>query len=521
MGSDEHFDAAVKIAQTRVGTVLRGKYRLDRLLGVGGMAAVYEATHRNGSRAAIKMLHPVLSVHSDVRTRFLREGYVANAVGHVGAVRVADDDTADDGSAFLVMELLEGDTVDSLWDRAGRKLPCEYVLAVADQLLEVLTAAHANGIVHRDVKPENLFLTREGVVKLLDFGIARMRDLASASTATRTGATLGTPPFMSPEQALGRSKQIDASSDVYAVGAVMFTLISGEYVHEGESVNEQLVRAATEKARPLRSVAPDVPEAVAKLVDRAVQFEKADRWGSAVEMREALGVAQLEVYGHAVLGRPALGRLLGRVERARVESPPQDRRPEAQEPVAAPAPGALDRPSAGEKVDPVVEARTARPETLSKTTPGPLVVAESAGAAAGRADAGERARRRRVVAVAAAVTGAACVFAVAAGVALRGNGKASVVPAEASGETNGSAVAAALSVPPARSEAGAVAAASSSAPPAVEASALPVAIGAAAVAPPGRDQPGKRAATPAKSAEAGATPSKGKPPPSDDPFGRQ
>jgi serine/threonine protein kinase len=146
-------------ARTRIGTVLREKYRLDAILGVGGMAVVYKATHRNKAEAAVKMLHPELCARQSVRTRFLREGYAANSVKHPGAVRVVDDDVAEDGAAFLVMELLYGISADHLLEQPGGPPPLGVTLAIGLQLLDVLAAAHANGIVHRDVKPANLFLT--------------------------------------------------------------------------------------------------------------------------------------------------------------------------------------------------------------------------------------------------------------------------------------------------------------------------------------------------------------------------
>ncbi|HEX4515419.1 MAG TPA: serine/threonine-protein kinase, partial [Polyangiaceae bacterium] len=161
-------------ARRRVGTVLEGKYALEALLGYGGMAAVYRATHRNGHRVAVKILHPELSISEDVRARFLREGYVANKVDHAGAVRVIDDDVAEDGSVFLVMELLEGSTLEHRWQMAGRRLGVDEVVAWTVKLLDVLAAAHARGIVHRDIKPENLFVTERGELKVLDFGIARL-----------------------------------------------------------------------------------------------------------------------------------------------------------------------------------------------------------------------------------------------------------------------------------------------------------------------------------------------------------
>jgi eukaryotic-like serine/threonine-protein kinase len=275
-------------ARARLGTVLREKWRLDALLGVGGMAAVYAATHRNGSRVAVKILHAELSINAQVKARFLREGYVSNAVGHEGAVRVSDDDTADDGAAFLVMDLLDGETLEDRRVRFGGRLPEDEVLSMAEQVLDVLAAAHAKGVVHRDLKPENVFLTRAGQVKVLDFGIARIRELSTTSTATKGGSTMGTPAFMPPEQARGLWDEVDAQSDLWACGALMFSLLSGRQVHEGRTSNEQLLSAMTNPAPALASLVPDVGAAVAHVVDRALAFDKDKRWRDARRMQEAV-----------------------------------------------------------------------------------------------------------------------------------------------------------------------------------------------------------------------------------------
>ena len=149
-------DPAWMRAQARVGRTLRDKWHLDRLLGVGGMAAVYAATHRNGKRVAVKMLHAELSAEPQIRERFMREGYVANKVGHAGAVSVSDDDVTEDGACFLVMDLLEGESLEARRERAGGHRDVVDVLSIVDQALETLAAAHAQGIVHRDLKPDNL-----------------------------------------------------------------------------------------------------------------------------------------------------------------------------------------------------------------------------------------------------------------------------------------------------------------------------------------------------------------------------
>src|SRR5262245_35849722 len=159
-------DPVTERAQARVGAILRGRWRLDGVLGVGGMATVYAATHRNQARVAIKVLHSEIALDPEVTERFLREGYLANGVEHPGTAKVLDDDVTDDGSPFLVMELLEGETVEARWDRKQRRLPLSEVMAIADQILDVLAAAHNKGIVHRDLKPENLFLTKTGELKI-------------------------------------------------------------------------------------------------------------------------------------------------------------------------------------------------------------------------------------------------------------------------------------------------------------------------------------------------------------------
>jgi serine/threonine protein kinase len=284
----------------RLGTVLRGKYRLDSVLGMGGMAVVYKATHRNQAEYAIKMLHPELSLSDDLRARFLREGYAANSVKHPGVVRVVDDDVSEDGAAFLVMELLDGIACDSLCEKLGGRIPLDAACAIAIELLDVLAAAHAKGIIHRDIKPANLFVMRDGTVKVLDFGIARVRDtMTSAANATGTGMVLGTPVFMAPEQALGKASDIDARADVWSVGATIFSLASGLTVHDADTAPQLLVKLATQPARSLAAVVPGAPPAIVNIVDRALAFDRERRWPTAGAMRDALRSA-LSVLGRVV-----------------------------------------------------------------------------------------------------------------------------------------------------------------------------------------------------------------------------
>jgi serine/threonine-protein kinase len=282
-------DGADPRAQQRVGSVLNEKWTLEHLIGTGGMGAVYAARHRNGARAAVKILHPELARIAEVRERFLREGYAANSVEHRGAVQVLDDDIVkggvDEGSAYLVMELLEGE---SLQERAQRspKLGERELLEVMDAVLDVLAAAHEHGVIHRDLKPENIFLAhdpeREGVrVKVLDFGLAR---LAEASTVTSAGIAVGTPSFMSPEQAAGRSDEIDGRTDIFALGATIFRIVTGRRIHDAENMVQLVLLMATVPAPRLRSIAPDVSEGFAHVIDRALAFERADRYPDAATM---------------------------------------------------------------------------------------------------------------------------------------------------------------------------------------------------------------------------------------------
>ena len=273
--------------------MVNGKWQIDARIGSGGMATVYAATHRNGHRAALKMLHTQLSRDPNTRARFLREGYVGNAVAHDGVVKVQDDGVTEDGCAFLVLDLLEGDTIEARRMRQGGSLPIEEVLEIADQALDALAAAHEKGIVHRDLKPDNFFLCTDGRLKLLDFGLARMKDLQShGAEATRTGVTIGTPEFMPPEQALGKRDEVDARSDVWGLGATLFTTITGKYVHDANTLHEQLVASATVRPRPIRDLAPHVPAPVAVVIDRALELERGHRWESAREMQRAFRAAR-------------------------------------------------------------------------------------------------------------------------------------------------------------------------------------------------------------------------------------
>ena len=254
-------DEEREAAKARVGSMLKGKWRLEKLLGVGGMAAVYEATHRIGRRDAIKILHPTVASSRELRERFEQEAHAVNRFTHPGAVEIRDIDITDEGEPFLVMELLD-----------------------------VLAAAHAEGIIHRDIKPDNLFIQQDGRLKVLDFGIARMREGASRSNLTMVGARLGTVPYMPPEQV--RGLPIDVRADLFAVGAMMFRLIARRRVHEAPSEAEMVAKMTMDPAVPLSFAAENTPTEVCMVVDRALAFDRERRYPDAATMQQDVRAAR-------------------------------------------------------------------------------------------------------------------------------------------------------------------------------------------------------------------------------------
>jgi serine/threonine-protein kinase len=256
------------------------------------MATVYVARHKIGRLEAVKIMHSMVAASPELRARFEQEARLANRFHHPGAVEIRDIDTTEDGAPFLVMELLEGETLSAIARRTKEPMDVATVLRMADEVLDVLAAAHATGIIHRDIKPDNLLLTTEGRVKVLDFGIARLREGMSRDVKTHTGTTLGTVAYMAPEQAKGG--EVDARVDIYAVGATMFRLLAGRRVHEADTEAERLAKLMSGAAEPLGSVAPRIPASVCAIVDRAVAFDRANRYPDAVSMQADVRAARGE-----------------------------------------------------------------------------------------------------------------------------------------------------------------------------------------------------------------------------------
>jgi eukaryotic-like serine/threonine-protein kinase len=323
-------DEEAELAAQRLGQTVGGRWHLSRVLGVGGMAAVYAAHDDSGRLAAVKILHPEMSVRREVKERFLREGYVANRIEHPGAVKALEHGDAGE-EAFLVMELLNGETLHERVKRHG-KLPPAEVLDFTDQILDVLVSAHEKGVVHRDLKPDNLFVTAEGPIKILDFGLARLLDGMPNDHKTKSGVALGTLPYMAPEQALGRRSEIDGRVDVFAVGATMFRILSGRRIHVADSEAELLMAMASRPAPALSSVAPELQRDLCAVVDLALAFSREARYPDARTMQTDVRALRQ--------GAPppfARARLAARDQATRVDvaAPSPERVPQRTQPLEA------------------------------------------------------------------------------------------------------------------------------------------------------------------------------------------
>jgi len=274
-----------------VGQVIGGKYRLTRLIGEGGMGSVFGATHEYlGSAVALKFLNPELAARQALVARFLQEARVSASIRSAHVVHVSDVDQTPEGLPYLVMELLDGESLQQCLNRC-HKLPLGTALEYAVQILNGLEVAHARGIVHRDLKPDNVFLvpTPQGpLLKLLDFGIAKLRSIADLQRGlTRPGALMGTLEYMAPEQAFS-ADMVDHRADLYAVGVILFEMIAGCRPVEVDEPQAMAALVMAGRVSRLVDVAPGVPQSLSDTVGRALAGRADARFGSAAEMRGAL-----------------------------------------------------------------------------------------------------------------------------------------------------------------------------------------------------------------------------------------
>ncbi|UQA59140.1 serine/threonine-protein kinase [Polyangium aurulentum] len=278
-------------AQQLVGAVLNGRFKLVRLLGEGGMGAVYEADSTRGEgKRAIKVLHAEFVAEPQVRERFVAEAMATRGLSHPNIASVLESAVAEDGSPYLVMDLLQGQ---SLGDRLaeGEVMTPAEAWPIVHQVLLALSAAHGQRIVHRDLKPDNVFLARDAsggqVVKVLDFGIAKVMDVAGGmGSKTRTGALIGTPGYMSPEQ-VKNAKSVDPRSDLWCAGTLLYQMLTGLLPFEAENEITRITAVIVNDPIPIEQVAPQ-HAAWSPLIRRSLAKDPAQRFQSADEMAHAL-----------------------------------------------------------------------------------------------------------------------------------------------------------------------------------------------------------------------------------------
>ncbi len=275
-----------------VGQIISDKYKLLRLLGDGGMGSVFEAEHLQlGTHVAIKVLHAELARRSGIAERFVQEARVSAQIRSPHVVQVSDVDKTSDGVAYLVMELLQGEPLAGVV-RRERKLPVGTACEYASQILQGLEAAHALGVIHRDLKPDNVFVTFSGgkpVLKLIDFGIAKLKTAQTGETKNLTvaGMLMGTPEYMAPEQAYSADK-VDVRADLYAVGVMLYEMLSGKPPAEADDPRVLILKIERGEVTPLVQAAPGIEPPLAGLVHRAMAPRPELRFANATEMRIAL-----------------------------------------------------------------------------------------------------------------------------------------------------------------------------------------------------------------------------------------
>ena len=289
-----------------VGTVLQDSFQLTRLIGQGGMGTVYEGKQlRLNRRVAVKLLARELASNEEALARFHREAEVTSQLGHPHIVQVFDFGTAPSGEPYLVMEFLEGEDLDQRIRRVGR-LPFASVLHIVRQVASALSSTHAKGIVHRDLKPANIFLVEaEGetdFVKIVDFGISKVR--AATVQITAASMVMGTPSYMSPEQAAGRTDRIDQATDQWSLACIVYELLAGRGPFVGDTVQSLLYQVVHQEPPSLTALTPGLPAEAEATIRRALSKQQGDRFPSINAFARALtdtspGIAEITDAGRA------------------------------------------------------------------------------------------------------------------------------------------------------------------------------------------------------------------------------
>ncbi|MEJ7731468.1 MAG: serine/threonine-protein kinase [Polyangiaceae bacterium] len=287
----------------QVGQVINNKYRLVRLIGDGGMGSVYESRHEVlGTTVALKFLHPELSRRQGLVQRFLQEARVSAQIQSPHVVRVSDVDQSTTGLAFIVMEYLEGRTLQTLYEdlyRAGQRLSYDDALDYALQMLEGVEAAHRTGVVHRDLKPDNVMITEDArkkpLIKLLDFGIAKLKVTGELDRGlTRPGVIMGTPEYMAPEQAFS-ADAVDSRADIFSLGVIIFEMLAGRRPVGGDEATVIASQYIQGQVAQLRDLAPHVPADLAAAIHKAMAPMAKDRLATVAEFRAAIEASRVGV----------------------------------------------------------------------------------------------------------------------------------------------------------------------------------------------------------------------------------
>ena len=278
-------------ADPRIGQVLQERYRIVRKLGEGGMGAVYEGEHvLIKRRVAIKVLHPQFAQKPEIAARFHREAQAATSIGHPNIIEVTDMGAFPDGTAYMVLEFLEGRDFARDIESQGPQ-PLGKVVHILSQVCDALASAHAKGIVHRDLKPENVFLVERGgdsnFAKVVDFGISKFQDTEENRSLTQTGTALGTPYYMAPEQCQGK-KDVDHRADIYALGVMFFQALTAQYPFDDESYPMLVLKICTEPPPPLARYRPDLPPQIQQVLERMLAKDRNYRFASCAEVKAAL-----------------------------------------------------------------------------------------------------------------------------------------------------------------------------------------------------------------------------------------
>lgn len=299
---DDDGERAAPRAPVTIGSVVAGKYRIDEVLGAGGMGIVMAATHLGlGQRVALKFLVGPAATTRNARARLMREARAAASLESEHSVRVTDVGSLEDGTPYLVMELLRGADLGHVLEEAG-PLPIELALDVTLQACEAVAEAHARGIIHRDLKPANLFLAERSdgtrTVKVLDFGISKFESAEEAQITT-SDAMIGSPRYMSPEQMVS-SRLVDTRTDIWSIGVVLFELVTARPPFEADTVAGLCAVVATASAPDVRTYRKDAPERLAEVIRKCLSKQPQQRYGSIAELAEELRVIAPPAVQHTI-----------------------------------------------------------------------------------------------------------------------------------------------------------------------------------------------------------------------------